>query len=151
AYPSLWQFVGAEHVVPFFREQLRPVGAVSEERVTRLIADLQEKQFAVRSRAFKELDQLDHLAEPALRRALAGRPSLEARRRMELLLEEWQEPTRSPDRLRVLRALLVLEYIGSADARQLLRELAAGVLEAWLTQQARASLERLALPRRSRP
>jgi WD40 repeat protein len=151
AYPSLWQFVGADKVVPFFRERLRPVAAVPEERVTRLIADLQEKQFAVRSRAFKELDRLDHLAEPVVRKALAGRPSLEGRRRMELLLDEWREPTRSPERLQALRALLVLESIGNAEAMKLLRELAGGAPEAWFTQQARASLERLGRLRSTKP
>src|SRR5439155_18851911 len=121
------------------------------ERVSRLIAELRDTRFAVRARAFKELDQLDHLAEPALRKALAGRPSLEILRRMEQLLEEWQEPTRSPERLRVSRALLVLEYIGSAEAQQLLRELAGGAPEAWLTQQARGSLDRLNRLRSAKP
>src|SRR5262249_58695677 len=67
AYPSLWQFVGAEKGVSLLHDKLRPVRPVPAEQVTRLLGELQDARFAVRSRAFKELDRLDHLAEPALR------------------------------------------------------------------------------------
>ncbi len=43
-----------------------------------------------------------------------------------------------------LRALEVLEHIGTAEARSLLEDLAKGVPEARLTREAKASLTRLA-------
>jgi WD40 repeat protein len=49
-----------------------------------------------------------------------------------------------PEEIRGIRAVEVLEHIGNADARQVLEKLAAGAPEAWLTQEAKASLERLA-------
>jgi WD40 repeat protein len=47
------------------------------------------------------------------------------------------------DGLRILRAVEVLEWIGDRPARELLEDLARGLPEARLTQDARASLERL--------
>jgi hypothetical protein len=84
------------------------------------------------------------LAEPALRTALAANPPLEVRRRIERLLGEIQTRLVPPETLAALRAVEALESMGSADARGVLAELARGAPAARLTQEARASLERLA-------
>jgi hypothetical protein len=47
------------------------------------------------------------------------------------------------ERLRELRALLILEQAGTPAARQLLEELAGGVAEVRLTQEAKAALGRV--------
>jgi len=47
-------------------------------------------------------------------------------------------------RLRLLRALAVLEYAGTQEAKTCLRLLAGGLAEARLTREAKAALERLA-------
>ena len=52
--------------------------------------------------------------------------------------------TNSGESLRQLRALQVLEQAGTRDARQLLKTLAQGLPQARLTQEARASFQRLA-------
>jgi hypothetical protein len=64
--------------------------------------------------------------------------------RLEGLLRKQQWTLTSPVRLGELRGLEVLERIGTAEARQILETLAGGAPEALLTQEARASLERLA-------
>jgi len=51
-----------------------------------------------------------------------------------------QSPT--GDQLRIIRALTVLERIGSKSSRELLQTLAAGAPEGRLTQEARAALLR---------
>ena len=92
---------------------------------------------------------MEEAAELALRKVLAASPTLETRRRAERLLgrlDPWAPP---PDRLRVSRAVEALEYIGTREARQLLRTLAHGAPEARLTQEAEAALKRLA--RRAAP
>src|SRR6266540_4273887 len=122
--------------VPFLAERLRPVPRVQDERLTRLIADLDSAQFQVRSRASKELEQLGELAEPALRKALAGKPSPEVRRQLKLLLDQVGSRPLSSEQFHVLRAVEVLEQIGTPGARQVLEVLTTGAPEARLTREA---------------
>ncbi len=132
--------------VPCLRKNLQPVPAVDAKRLAGLIADLDSRQFAVREDAQKELERLGEVAVLACRKALKGHPSAEVRRRVEALLEqrakEVTEP--SPERLRALRAVEVLEHIGTPEAQEALKNVTTGAPEARLTQEAKAALERLA-------
>jgi hypothetical protein len=58
---------------------------------------------------------------------------------------------RSPEALRHLRAVEVLERIGNAEAREALEKLADGVPEARLTREAKLTLERMARRPAPRP
>jgi RNA polymerase sigma factor (sigma-70 family) len=144
AYAAVWRLADAADDVslPIFREHLRPVTAADMDRVRKAIADLDSDQFRVRDRAFKELTDLGHQAAPALRAALGGKVSVEARNRIERLLANTAGPPSSGESLRTWRALAALEAKGTAGAKQLLRELAAGASGAWLTEEAKASLRR---------
>lgn len=135
------------------RSHLKPVEGVDEKRIDRLIADLGSDAFAVREKATEGLRRLGELAEPALRKAMASRPTLEIRRRVQELLDEivqhhWR-PT--PEILRQLRAIEVLERIGTAEARKLLEALAGGAAGARQTREAKAALQRLQSPRPGKP
>jgi hypothetical protein len=134
-----------EVALPLLRERLKPVRAVALGQTERLIADLDHKRFMLRERASRELERLGETAEPALRRTLDGRPSAEVRRRINLLLEglRTQRLWPPPERLRLSRALDVLEQLGTTEAREILRDLARGAPEAELTVQAKAALDRL--------
>ncbi len=135
-----------EQTVPFLRERLRPVAAVEPQRVERLLADLDSERFEARQKATDELEDLAELAGPALQRLLQTRPTLEVRQRAERLIQKLEGPVTSPERLRALRAVELLERIGSREAREVLQTLARGTPAARLTQEARDSLERLARP-----
>src|SRR5262249_49058428 len=100
---------------------------------------LDDGRFAVRDRAARELEQALDRAEPVLRRALDSVPSVEVRQRVEQLLRKMPA-----ERLRVGRAVGVLERLGNPEARALLANLAGGEPEACVTQEAKAALERLA-------
>ena len=78
-----------------------------------------------------------------MRDTLAGEPSAEVRRRVEELLRKLDGPMPSSGQLRDLRSVEVLEHIGTPEAKQVLQTLAKGAPEARLTQEAKASLERL--------
>jgi RNA polymerase sigma factor (sigma-70 family) len=122
------------------RETIRPDG----ERITRLIHDLDSEQFEVRARAEAELEKLDELAEAPLRQFLHKESaSLEVRRRVEGLLKRLEGPVVSPETLRRLRAVELLERIGSEEARRVLQTLAGGAAEGRLTREAKAALARL--------
>lgn len=128
--------------IPLLRSRLG-VRTTSTERVARLVTDLDSDDFPTRDAASRELRDLGEYAAPALRRALEGKPTLEVRRRVELLLELLEQARRNPqgDRLRGLRGLEVLEAIGTPKARRVLEHLARGFPAAQLTQEAKLILE----------
>jgi RNA polymerase sigma factor (sigma-70 family) len=146
AYRAIWSLVTARDAVPFLAERVQPQLSPDPRLIARLIAGLNGDRFAEREQAVHELERLGELAEPGLRKALADRPSLETRRRIEPLLEKLKGPVTAPERLRPLRDVEVLEHINTPEARQVLAGLARGAPEAWLTQEAKAALERLARP-----
>jgi WD40 repeat protein len=133
-------------VVPYLRARLRPV----QGDFRPLLADLDSDDYKVRARAAEQLSRFGRVAERAMRRALENRPSLEVRRRLEELLAELGD---GPDLVlatpREARCVELLERLGSTEAHRVLQTLANGLAEAELTQQAKASLARLA--RRSPP
>jgi RNA polymerase sigma factor (sigma-70 family) len=131
-----------ERSVTFFRNHLRPVVPGDPQRIAGLIADLDSARFETRRQAMVELEKLGASAEIPLRGALKSPASLEVRRRVEELLAKLQGW--SPQRLRILRALEALELMDCPGAQVLLRELAGGAPDAWLTCEARAARERSA-------
>jgi hypothetical protein len=129
-----------EQAVPFLGERLRPAVAVDAKRIEKLLADLDSKQFAAREVAARELAELRERIEPALQRALQGKPTLEASRRLRAILAEPLVPP--TETRRTLRAIAALERIGTAEARRLLEKLGGGV-DGRETREAKAALERL--------
>jgi len=121
-------------------KELKPAQAPDPNRLTRLIADLNSEQFKTREEALRDLNKLGDVAEPEMRKALADNPSLELKRRLESLLKKFS----SSQRLRTLRAVQVLEQLGTQPSRDLLARLAEGVPEALVTREARAAIKRLA-------
>ncbi len=147
AYQSIRRLAASPTtMIPYVSKQLQPAASVDARHVDGLIIDLASDQFTVRDQAFKELESLGELAIAACRKALAGEPALEQRRRLEMLLEQQEQERRSPSlpRLRILRALEALEFAGTPQSRQLLQKLAGGAPEACVTREAKAALERLA-------
>jgi hypothetical protein len=124
---------------------------VAAEYIDRLIADLDADAFKIRERASQELEELEEIAGPALERTLAGKPSPEVRRRLNELLRKLSPPVLSPEHLRTIRAVAVLEDTNTPQARELLRALSESAPAARLTQEAKASLERLAKRPASKP
>jgi WD40 repeat protein len=144
AHQAVWRLAATpEKTVPFLKEHVPAAAEVDAEKVRRWIADLDSEEFAVRAAAVKELERLGDRAAPALREALAGKPSAEVRKQAEELLASLRL-VRSPEVLQRLRAVQVLERIGSPEARRLLEALARGAPAARETREAKASLERLA-------
>jgi RNA polymerase sigma factor (sigma-70 family) len=141
AHRAVWTLTAAPGpAVALVKEKLRPAQADDDPRIERLIAGLDSDPFAVREKAAADLEGLGDGAEPTLRNALAGDPSPEARRRIEHLLGKLET---SPRVLQERRAVETLEHIATSEAGQVLQALARGAPGARLTQEAKASLDRL--------
>jgi hypothetical protein len=120
------------------------VNREQEERVARLLAELDDDRFPVRRRASAELEQLGRGAEAALLEALQGKPSLELRSRLERLLDRLNGTKPSPEQILAQRGTEVLERMGTPEAREILQALARGAASDWTAREARLSLKRLA-------
>jgi len=129
--------------VPFLAKTLGPAKAAAPEKIDRLIADLNTDDFAVRQKASAELEKLGDQTHAALRRALAGNPTLEARRRIERVMEATADEDAKPERRQVLRALDILAQLGTHQAREVLRSVATGPPHARVTEAAKEALKRV--------
>jgi RNA polymerase sigma factor (sigma-70 family) len=144
AYQAIGTLVGAnDQAVLLVKGRLRPAPEPNVQQITRWITALDSDQFAVRQKAIEELEKLGEQVVSALRTKLAERPSLEVRQRIEQLLSKIEQEPLSPDAIRTLRAVEVLENIGSSEAKKVLETLATGAEGFRLAREAKASLERL--------
>jgi hypothetical protein len=145
SYKAIWSFaeVPESAAVAFFRKRLKPAAAADFDKVRQLIENLDSNSFEVREKACKQLENLGQGALPALRQALKNKPSLEVRRRLETLLSQPPNLVTSPELLRRVRAIQVLERIASKDAQLILAELVGGMDFATETMEAKTALERL--------
>jgi hypothetical protein len=145
AYSAIHKLTDApKRAVWLLRLNLQSASAADPQQVAQLINDLDDSEFAVREKATTELEQLHERIAPALDKALAANPPLEARRRLEALVQKIKQRQLPADTVRALRAVEVLETIGTPEARSLLENLTKGAPEAMLTREAKTALERLA-------
>jgi hypothetical protein len=159
---ALWSDLASEDAVRAYRaiHALRSAGSPAtrlladhlqppkarQEDIAHFVTDLDSDVFATREAATRQLEKLGSRAEAHLRAKLKEHPSLEARKRMERLLQRLEdEAKRGPqgETLRSLRALEALEQMRTREARAVLAELAKGATEARLTREAKASLARM--------
>ncbi|OWK40819.1 High-affnity carbon uptake protein Hat/HatR [Fimbriiglobus ruber] len=124
------------------KEVLHAVSGADANKVKELIAKLDDDRFDVREAATAALEKLGEVAEAQLREAVEKAPSAEVELRATRILKKSDTPD-SPERTRQARAMELLELIGDADARTVLRDLAKGAPQATITREAAAALRRL--------
>jgi hypothetical protein len=124
---------------PLLKDRLRPA---DDRRVPALIADLNAADFDTREAASRGLAVLGETVRPALDKALAAGPDAEARHRLDELLAKLKGDVAAED-MRGVRAVDVLEQIGTAPARDILKNLAAGASASLTTQAAADALSRM--------
>jgi WD40 repeat protein len=145
AYPALWQLADyPAETVRFLRAKAALAPRAGADEIDKAIAGLDNTRFAEREAATKRLRELGRAAEGPLRQALKRGPSAEQSARIETLLAGL-EPVARPrgEDLRSIRAVAVLEYIGTDDARRLLAEWADRGSPPRLADEASRALERL--------
>jgi hypothetical protein len=119
-----------------------PAGA-PPGRIAKLIADLGDEEFAVREAAVKELEALGVESVPHLQTVAEKSASAEVRKLATDTLIRIDKTPPSPEELRAVRAVEILENLATADARAVLSKLAAGPAGHRLTLEATAALARL--------
>ncbi len=128
--------------VEWFAARISPASRVDPSRVKAFIADLDSDDFATRERAVTGLEESGPIAEAALREFVAKPSSAEARLRAERLLWKMENGV-PPQELRGLRAVEILEWMATPEARARLLEWTKGAPDARLTRAAAAACKRL--------
>ncbi len=126
--------------VKLFARQQPPAVVPAPDWVAARRTKLESREFAVRERATVELTAVAEMLQPSLTEARKWTTSPEAQRRLAKALAAIG--SNSPERLRVLRSVEVLEWVRTPAARELLRAWAAGAARAPLTVAAGQSLRR---------
>jgi WD40 repeat protein len=142
AYKVAWALMAhPQHAVEVLGKRLQPDTGATDKEIRELIKNLSAPKFAQRDQAITRLKQIGTRSFPALEQALKIAPDLETSRRIRELLRT-VETALTPETLRDLRALQILEMIGTPAARALLTQIAGGDAGAAKTRLARAALDR---------
>jgi hypothetical protein len=145
AYAVIQRMASGDETVSYLGGQLRPAAIVAADRIRQLVLDLDHPTFDVREQAARELERLGSAATRELQTAQAQPGSLEVYCRLQRLIERATSAVIwSPEELQAVRAIGVLERIGSDEARAVLAALARGAPPARQTRAAAAALERIA-------
>jgi WD40 repeat protein len=140
-YRAVWAMAEDPKGPATLRERIPPKRVDARpERIALLIADLSAEQFKRRNAAMRSLAEMEENARPALIGALQKNPSLEMKRRIEMLLGELDTPTEPA--LQISRAVQAMALHASDTARTLLQDWSEGTPGLGLTEEARAVLAR---------
>lgn len=123
-------------------EHLGPAEPIDPQWLASRLRDLDHQEFSERERATRELEEFGDRVASGLEKILATKPSLEASKRTEKILEKIRGRVAEGQAAQSLRALEVLEWIGTAKARELVEKLAKGAEGVSFTVDAKRSLKR---------
>ncbi|MFO0965492.1 MAG: hypothetical protein U0793_07885 [Gemmataceae bacterium] len=134
-----------QHALGFFKEQIGAIATppIDWKRVDALLADLDHPTYGVRERASSELVKIGEFILPALEKYLARKPALEGERRAQKMITRFKDPVLTPERLRCLEAIEILEILKTPESIAVLEEIARDALLPTVRQAARDSVERL--------
>ncbi len=127
-------------------EHLKPAKVIDPQWLAARLRDLDSPKFAERERATRELEERGDGVASAVEKFLAGKPSAEASQRAEKVLATIRGRVPTDGLLQSLRALEVLEWIGTDKAFDLVEKLARGAEGAALTEAAKQTLKRRKSP-----
>jgi WD40 repeat protein len=144
AHTAVWLCVSSPgHAVPFFEKS---VFLTNPKYVDQLITDLDSIKFAVREKATIALKKMGRWIEDPLKRALETNPSIEVRRRLELILEQITKEggiSMEQEYWRIGRIIGILEQDASPESRKMLKLIAEGAAAAHLREMAQVSIRRM--------
>ncbi|HLW68660.1 MAG TPA: WD40 repeat domain-containing protein [Gemmataceae bacterium] len=144
AFVSMDMLAGAPaETITMLKEQLtKPPVPLNVKQIEQWIGELDHPRYAVRQRATGELARLGDDGQPFFQNALKNHPAPEARRRLYELMERTGERYLTAEKLRVIRAIELLDRLDSPTTREVLQHLAQGPVNSPITREARWSLMR---------
>jgi WD40 repeat protein len=143
AHRAIWMLAAAPaEALPYVQKQLLTPALADGKRLAALLEDLGSPKAETATAAARELEVLGDLAAPFLREVLKGQPPAAVRGRVEALLKKAESGRPAPYRVRQLRALEVVEHIGTAEALQVLEALTSDRGDAFLGREAKAAMAR---------
>jgi WD40 repeat protein len=143
AFQAMTKLAGDPAALARARGRMKPAIAVTNDDLAKWVRDLDSNQFPVRQRAATALGRAGRQAETVLREAANKGASAEVRQQATALLATATSANHSGEQLADVRAIELMEWWGTAEARAVLVELAKGAPAADSTQMAAAALKRL--------
>jgi hypothetical protein len=138
---ALWTLIAApEHVLRLMKKELTPRPRLEVERLKAVIAQLDSEDFQQRETASATLLELDVTVVPALQ-AARKIGTAEQRRRLDEVIRRLEE-RHQQWKLRAIRAMEVMERIGTSAARGMIEKIAQGSDAEATTHEARLILAR---------
>jgi hypothetical protein len=151
AYAAIERLAASpELALPMLRHRLAPVKIESQWLAAR-VAELDSAEFAVRQVAQQALISVADAVQVELAKELARTDSVEVRSWLRRVLETERPAVPPAESVRALRAVAVLERIGTEESRRVLERIAKGEEGARLTRVVREALERMERPAIVRP
>jgi len=124
-------------------ERIVVPAAAAAGRMAKLIVDLDDEDFPVRAAAVKELHLIGAESLVHLRKVVDKSPSAEVRNLAKEVITRIEMSPPTPEDLRALRAIEVLENLGTSEAQAVLKKWASGPEGHRLATEANAALTRL--------
>ena len=141
AYTALQRLaLGDADVVALVRERLVAMDSTFPEQIQRWITQLDDEDYTVREQASLRLERVNREAEKPLKKALQRDCSPEVKRRLDELLERLKD---KPLPINEVRAVELLEQIGTVEAVEVLRCLAQKTGDDRLLVEAQLAIRRL--------
>jgi WD40 repeat protein len=145
-HEMMWKCIASgKQAVPHLTKQ-KKLYLLDPERVKKLFKDLDSTNYPTRTAAQNELTGYGRWMEGRYDDAMANPPSLEYKRRVEILkdkLNAINSPSLAQERLRMRRIMLMCEQVGGDDAVAALRQVAERGPEEAIREEAQLSLQRM--------
>jgi len=143
AHRAIWEMVADPEGTPRFLDgKLQPARLPEVDLLAKCIARLSSPAFPDREKATNELRSFGDMILPQLRAARKKTTDAELRERLDRIIQELEQPALANNQLQQVRAVEVLETIGTKEAKQVLEKLARGEASARLTREAKFALGR---------
>jgi hypothetical protein len=127
----------------YFREKLQPIREVNPKELEPSIQRLDHARFTIREQASRQLEAMGPVVLPRLRTIRDQSQSVEQIRLLDRIIKRLTSTTVTPEQLRQMRAISILEQLNTDESRLLLKRISEGAVGQPLTEDGRLAWNRL--------